>query len=236
MSTLKARVAGAFYLITILLGLFAEIIVRGNLIVSGDAAATARNILASESLYRFGFVADIVGGAAYVVVTLLLYELLKPVSKSISRLAAVFSLIGVAVGAVFSLAHLAPLLLLKGVPYLAPFDTAQLQTMAYLSIKLHALGYNIALVFFGFYEVLLGYLIFRSTFMPRLLGVLVGIAGLAFLAGSLTAFLWPARPGSLTNYELAVDGVGELSLMLWLLVMGVNARKWEEKAHPTSAS
>ncbi|HLY04040.1 MAG TPA: DUF4386 domain-containing protein [Candidatus Cybelea sp.] len=232
----KARAAGAFYLITVLLGLFAEIVVRGNVIVSGDSAATARNILASEGLYRLGFVADIAGGAAYVVVTLLLYELLKPVSKSLSRLAAAFSLIGVAVGAVFSLAHLAPLLLLKSAPYLAPFDAAHLQAMAYLSIKLHALGYDIALVFFGIYEALLGYLIFRSTFLPRALGVLVAIAGFSFLGGSLTIFLSPAGAGVVSTVMLALDGAGELSLMLWLLVMGVDERKWENTAHPPGAS
>jgi hypothetical protein len=236
MSSLKARTAGAFYLLTTLTGLFAELVVRGNLIVSGDAAATARNILASEALYRLGFVADLVGGTAYVVVTLLLYELLKPVSKTISLLAAVFSFIGVAIGGVFALAHLAPLVLLKGAPFLAPFDAAQLQAMAYLSIKLHSLGYDIALVFFGIYEALLGYLIFRSTFFPRALGVLVAIAGLAFLIGSFTIFLFPAAASAVGNPMLALDGIGELSLMLWLLVMGLDDRKWEEKAHRTSAS
>ncbi len=231
-----ARFAGFFYLLTTVAGIFAELVVRGNVIVSGDAVATARNILASESLYRLGFVADIVGGAAYTVVTLLLYELLKPVNRSLSLLAAFFSLVGIAIGGLAALGHLAPLFLLKGAHYLAAFDTAQLQALALLALKLHAQGYLICLVFFGVYEALLGYLIFRSTFLPRWLGVLVAIAGLAFVTNSFMSFLAPALENVLGSYILALDGIGELALMLWLLVMGVNVQKWNERAYATSAS
>ncbi len=229
-----ARLAGLFYLITALAGGFAEIGVRGKLVVSGDAAATAQNILASEGLYRLGFAADIVAGAAYVVVTLLLYELLKPVNRSLSLLAAFFSLVGIAIGGVAALGHLAPLLLLKGAHYLAPYNVDELQAMALLSLKLHAQGYLICLVFFGFYEALLGYLIFRSAFLPRTLGVLIGIAGLAFLTNSFTIFLSPALGNALNPFMLALDGIGEISLTLWLLVMGVSVTKWEARAYPTS--
>lgn len=231
-----ARLAGLFYLITSLAGGFAEIGVRGKVVVSGDAAATARNILASEGLYRLGFAADVVAGAAYLVVTLLLYELLKPVNRSLSLLAAFFSLVGIAIGGVAALGHVAPLLLLKGAHYLAPYNVDQLQAMALLALKLHNQAYLIALVFFGFYEALLGYLIFRSTFLPRTLGVLIGLAGLAFLTNSFAIFLWPALPDVLNLVLLALDGIGEISLTLWLLVMGVNVTKWEQRAYPTSAS
>ena len=231
-----ARIAGLAYLVCIVTGLFAEIVVRGNLIVSGDAAATAHNILASEGLYRLGFVADLVGGAAYLVVTLLLYALLKPVNATLSLLAAFFSMVGIAIGGAASLGHLAPLFILKSVPYLRVFDTQQLQALAYLSLRLHAQGYLVALVFFGFYEVLLGYLIFRSTFFPKTLGVLVGVAGFAFLTNSFALFLSPQIGNALNNLMLALDGIGEISLMLWLLVVGVDSRKWKARAYATSAS
>jgi hypothetical protein len=231
-----ARAAGLSYLITTITGGFAEIAVRGRLIVPGDPAATAHNIMASEGLYRLGFAADLVGGAAYVVVTLLLYELLKPINKMLSLLAAFFSLVGVAIGGLAALAHLAPLLLLGGASYVQAFTTEQLQTLAYLAIKLHTQGYLIALVFFGLYEVLLGYLILKSSFLPRTLGVLVGIAGLAFLVNSFAIFLAPAIGNALNSYMLILDAAGELSLMLWLLIVGVDARKWEQRAHPTRAS
>ena len=231
-----ARLAGLFYLITSLTGGFAELFVRGNVIVSGDAAATARNILASESFYRLGFAADIVAGAAYTVVTILLYELLKPVSRSLSLLAAFFSLVGIAIGAVAALGHLAPLLLLNGAHYLNVFSTADLQAMALLALKLHAQGYLICLVFFGLYEGMLGYLIFTSTFLPRALGVLVTLAGSAFLINSFALFLSPAIGSALNPYMLALDGIGEISLTLWLLVMGVDASKWTLRAYPPRAS
>lgn len=233
---LMARVAGLSYLITTVAGLFAEIVVRGGLIVSGDAAATARNITASESLYRLGFAADLIGGAAYLVVTLLLYELLKPVNRVLSLLAAFFSLVGIAIGGVAALAHLAPLLILGGASYLHAFDAGQLQALAYLAIRLHAQGYLIALVFFGFYEALLGYLILNSGFLPRALGVLVGIAGLAFLINSFATFVAPPVGAALSNYMLILDAIGEFSLMLWLLIAGVDAPKWAQRAHPTRAS
>jgi hypothetical protein len=233
---LMARAAGLSYLITTIAGLFAEIMVRGRLIASGDAAATARNIMASEGLWRLGFAADLIGGAAYLVVTLFLYELLKPVNKTLALLAAFFSITGVAIGALAALAHLAPLLLLGGAPYLQAFNAHQLQALAYAAIRLHAQGYLIALVFFGVYEVLLGYLIYTSTFFPRALGILVGIAGLAFLINSFALFLVPAIGNALNGYLLVLDAVGEFSLMLWLLILGVDERKWNERAHPAMAS
>ncbi len=226
---LVARLAGVAYLVTTLAGLFAEVGVRGKLIDYADPAGTAHGILASETLYRMGFAADILGGAAYLVVTLLLYELLKPVSPMLSLLAAFFSLVGIAVGAVAALGHLAPLLILKDA-YMAPFNAAQTQAIAMLALKLHARGYWIALVFFGFYEIVLGYLIFTSSFMPRLLGILVALAGAAFLTNSFALFLSPEIGGALNSFMLALDGIGEISLTLWLLAAGVDAAKWRARA------
>jgi Domain of unknown function (DUF4386) len=231
MSPLRiARTAGLFYVVTILAGLFAEIFVRGKLIVAGDAAATAHNILASETLFRLGFAADLVGGAAYVVVTLLLYELLKPVNRPVALLAVLFSLVGSAIGAGSTVAHIAPLLLLKGASYLNVFNTAQLQAMAYFSLKLHSQGYLVCLIFFGCYCLLLGWLIFNSTFMPRTVGVLIAISGAALLVNSFGLFVAPPIGDAVNTYVLALDGLGEIALTVWLLVMGVNSAKWEARA------
>lgn len=224
-----ARIAGAAYLVTVIAGLFAEIGVRGKLIDYGNAAATAHNVVAAETLYRLGFAADIVGGVGYLVVTVVLYELLKPVNRTLSLLAGAFSAIGISVGAVAALAHLAPLLLLKDA-YMAPFTTAQLQAAALLALKLHARAYWIALVFFGCYEALLGYLIAKSTFFPRALGVLVALAGCAFIVNSFALFILPPVGNVLNPYLLALDGIGEIALTLWLLIRGVNAQKWAETA------
>jgi Domain of unknown function (DUF4386) len=231
----KARAAGVFYFVTIVTASFAELGVRGNLIVSGDAAATARNMIASETLYRLGFVADLIAGAAYIVVTVLLYELLRPVNRILSLLAAFFSLVGVAIGAVTSLGNLAALLLVGGARYLSVFDAAQVQAMALLSLKLHAQGATVGLMFFGVYCLVLGYLIYKSTFLPRTVGVLMAIAGLSLLTNGFLTFLLPALPSIVSYFILGLDGVGEIALALWLLVFGVNVQKWEETSSVSRA-
>jgi hypothetical protein len=225
---LKARIAGAFYLITIIMGVFAEVFIRGALVVRDDAAATATNILAHETLYRFGLTADLIMIACYIAVTLLFYGLFKSVNKSLSLLAAFFSLVGIAVLAVNSLNHVAPLLFLGGANYLSAFETNQLQAFALLSLRMHARGYTISGVFFGIYMLLLGYLIFRSGFLPRVLGLLMAIGGLSFLTHSFASFLLPALMARLPDVGM-LGGIAELALCLWLIVMSVNATKKENQ-------
>jgi Domain of unknown function (DUF4386) len=223
---LKARIAGAVYLISGMAYSFARNDVRGRLVVDGDAAATARNILAHEPLYRLGFAAEIVSAVCYVAVALLLYDMFKPVSRSVSLLAAFFSLAGCTIAALCSLLHLAPLVVLGGAPYLSVLPVDQLRALALLSLELRAQASSIYMVFFGFYCLLIGYLILRSTFLPRLLGAFMVMAGLAY-----QIFLSPPLAKQLFYYVVAPAGtLGELSLILWLLIVGVNARRWEEQA------
>jgi hypothetical protein len=226
---LWARIVGAFYLITIIMGVFAEVFVRGALVVRDDAPATATNILAHESLYRSGLAADLIMLACYIAVTLLFYVLFKPVGRSLSLLAAFFSLVGIAVLAVNSLNHLAPLVFLGSAHNLSAFETTQLQALALMSLRMHARGYSISGVFFGIYMLLLGYLIFKSGFLPRILGVLMVIGGLSNVTDSFAIFLLPALAARLPDLGM-LGGIAELSLCLWLMVMGVNTPKWEEKA------
>jgi hypothetical protein len=222
----KARIAGVFYLLTILTRMFVEISVRNRLVVSDDAAATATNILAHEPLWRWGFAADIIAFASYIALTALLYELFKPVNRSLSLVAAFFSLVACGVQAISSLFHLAPLVLLGGAPYLSAFTVEQLQALALVFLRLRAAAYhNIGLVFFGLYCLLVGILILRSIFMPRILGVLMVLAGLSYVL-----LLSPPLARSLQPYILVFPGVGQISLCLWLLVMGVNVPRWKEQA------
>ncbi|MBZ5683282.1 MAG: DUF4386 domain-containing protein [Acidobacteriia bacterium] len=222
----KARIAGVFYLLTILMRMFVEIFVRNRLVVSDNAAATATNILAHEPLWRWGFAADIIAFASYIALTALLYELFKPVNKSLSLVAAFFSIGASVVQAISSLFHLAPLILLGGTPYLSVFTVEQLQALAFVSLRLRAAAYhNIGLVFFGLYCLLVGILILRSTFLPRILGVLIALAGLSYVL-----FLSPPLVRSLQPYVLVFPGVGQISLTLWLLVFGVNVQRWKEQA------
>ncbi|MGA3292525.1 MAG: DUF4386 domain-containing protein [Candidatus Acidiferrales bacterium] len=224
---LKARIAGVFYLITIVTGIFGEVFVRGRLIVYGDAAATATNILAHQTLLRLGFALDLI--PVYIVVTVLFYDLFKPVNRSLSLLAAFFSLAGCAIGALNSLFQLAPLLVLRGEQYLSIFNAGQQQALALMFLELRAQGFDICLVFFGFYCILIGYLIFRSTFLPKILGVLMAIAGLGYLINSFATFLSPAFAIHLIPYVLAPGLLGEGSLTVWLLAVGVNVQRWKEQ-------
>jgi Domain of unknown function (DUF4386) len=227
---LLARIAGVLYLITIITGVFAEAYVRGGLVARDDAAATATNILAHEQLFRFGLAADLVMLVCYIAVTLLFYDLFKPVGRSLSLLAAFFSLIGIAVLAVNSLTHFAPLVLLGGPQYLSAFETSQLQALARISLRMHSAGYTISGVFFGIYCLLIGYLIFRSDFLPRVLGVLLAIGGLSYLIDSFVVLLSPQLAARLPDI-ITLGGISELLLSLWLMAMGVNVPRWEEKAN-----
>src|ERR1700683_1313986 len=172
----RARITGVvylFYFLTAVLGVF----FMGGIVVDGDAAATATNLLAHESLFRLGLATGLVATAGYIALTALFYGLFKPVNRSLSLLAAFFSLVGCAILAFASLFQLAPLVVLGGSQYLSVFKVEQLRALALMFLELHGQAVNICLVFFAFYDLLIGYLIFRSTFLPRVLGVLMAIEG-----------------------------------------------------------
>ena len=227
---LKARIAGLLYLIVIAGGIFAELFVRSALIVRGDAAATAANILAHEQLYRLGFAAGIIILVCNIPLAVIFYDLFKVVNRSVSLLVAFFILVGTAIESVNLLNHFMPLILLEGGRYLSVFEAEQLQALAYMSLKLQAVGFSISLVFFGFYCLLTGYLVFRSTFLPLLLGVLLAIGGLCYLTNSFAYFLWPELASRLFPAILVPSGIAELSLSLWLISIGVNVQRWKEQA------
>jgi hypothetical protein len=221
---LMARMAGGWWLLYVSLAGLADFARRG-LIVSGEAAATATNILAHEPLFRLGFAADILAIACYVVMTALFYDLFKPVNRTVSLLAALFSLVGCTIQGFACLFQLAPLVVLGGTQHASVFPVEQLQALAYLFLKLYSQAYSIALVFFALFSLLIGYLIFKSTFLPRILGVLMAVAGMAWLT-----FLVPSFGAKYLHPYLLIAGSGEGLLILWLLVMGVNAERWKEQA------
>lgn len=219
----KARMVGGLWLLYVSMAALAGFARRG-LIVSGEPSATATNILAHESLFRLGFAADILAIACYLAVTALLYDLFKPVSRTVSLLAALFSLVGCTIQAFACLFELTPLAVLAGPQHSSVFNVEQLQALAYMFLKLYSQAYSIALVFFGFFSLLIGYLIFKSTFLPRILGVLMAVAGIAGLM-----FLSPSFGAKYLPYIVAAD-IGEILLVLWLLVAGVNEQRWNEQA------
>jgi hypothetical protein len=225
----KARTAGFFWLMTFLTGGFA-MFVGGRFVVSGDAAATAANILAHEPSFRSGVAANLIATACYLTATLLVYALLKPVNRNVSLLAAFFSLAGCTIGAFSFLFYLAPLVVLGGVQYLSVFTEEQLRALAFMFLRLYEQGSNIAFAFFGLHCFLVGCIILRSTFLPRVVGALMVCAGLGWLTYSFANLLSPPLARYLTPYIMAPGMLGEASLTLWLLVMGVNVQRWNEQA------
>ena len=225
--SLKARIAGGLYL-SGFANLFA-VAVLGTIIVNGDAAATAHNILAHETLYRLAFTADLITVPCYIAVSALFYNLFKPVNRSLSLIAAFLGLAGSTMWALNDSFFLAPLVVMGGAHSATAATADQLHTLALMFLNLHAQGSNIVMVAFGFHVILIGYLIFRSTFLPRILGVLLPIAGLCYLTNSFANFLSPEFAAHLVPYIL-IPGVAEILLALWLFVMGVNAQRWKEQA------
>ena len=174
----KARIAGLFDLLEALTSGLGQVIIPGMLIVSGNAAATAANVLAHGPLFRLSILLALLGVACHIAWTYLFYELFKAVNRNLSLLAVFFSLVAIALQAFSSTSQAAPLVILEGGPAFAAFTADQLKTLTFLFLSLNARVFNTYLVFFGFWCVLIGYLIVRSTFMPRILGVLEGLAGL----------------------------------------------------------
>ena len=222
----KARIAGTFYLLTALAGIFAEFFVRGKLVVPGNAAATVSNILSHPDLYRLGFASGLIASTCYLVVTALFYNLFKPVSRSVSLIAAFISLTACALQIAFNcLLNLAPFVLLGDARYLSVFKAEQVQALTYMLLKLRVQAHQNGMVLYGLYALLIGYLIFRSTFLPRVLGVLMVFAGVGYLT-----FLWLPLADYVDPYNLAPGALAGLCLALWLLLRGVNAQRWNERA------
>ena len=220
-----ARAAGFLYLITIIAGGFAEAFVREGLTVYDDAVATAHNILASEQKYRIGFVSDLVTLISGTILSLIFYILFKPVNKNLSLLALIFSIVAGAVMAINLLNQLAPLLLLHNTNYLKAFTIEQLQTLSLFFLNLQEQGYGISLLLFAFYFPIIGYLVYKSNFLPRVLGIIYAIAGIGYLINSLAMFLSPHLAAYLFPYVLLPAFIGESSMCLWLLFRGVKVRE-----------
>jgi hypothetical protein len=229
-----ARFGGVLYLIIIVLGTFNEGFVRNRIVVSGDAAATANNIKSMESLWRFGIAAELFMLTCAVALTLIFFVLLRPVSKDLALLAVFFNLVSIAVEAAVQMNLLQALFPLGKAEYLRAFKPEQLYALASLSVRAHGYGFGLALIFFGCVCLILGYLIFRSGYLPRAVGVLMAIAGLCYLINSFALLAAPDFADRIFPAILVPAFIGEASLCLWLLVMGVNVPKWQERIRQAS--
>ena len=216
------RSIGVVYLLYFLVALLGGFLLKG-ITVPGDAAATAANLIAHEARFRAGFALGILGNVLYLALTALFYWLFRPVNRSVSMAAAFFSVVGCAIQTLGGIFQLAPLVILKDAPLASSVGVEQLQRAALLSFTLYAQTYTMGLAFFACFDLLLGYLILRSTFLPRALGALLIAAGVGWLF-----VLWPPLATALASVILPLGGLAEVALMLWLLVKGVDAERWQE--------
>lgn len=224
-----ARFAAFLYLLIAVIAGFTYFYVPSQLIVPGDAAATASNIQASGSLFRLGIGAELVIFLSEIVLSVLLYFIFKPVSKTLSLIAAVSRLAMTAVHALNLLNHLIALLLLSGAAYLTVFEPAQLNTFAMLFLDAHGIGYTIGIVFFALSTGTLGYLIYKSGFLPKALGGLFLVASLGYFIDSFSLLLNPSWKDTPVLIAMTI-AIAEIAFPLWLLIKGVNTEKWEKRA------
>ncbi len=217
-----ARIAGLFYLVVIATGLFAEIFVRQAFKVPGDALSTATNIQSSEMLFRLGVVADIVNFICGLPCVLIIYFLFKRINKFLLQLALLFVIIQTAIIAVNLLNQTSTLLILCNNAYLASFQPNQLAALSQLSLNIQGVGYAIGLVFFGFYCLFVGYVIYKSKMVPKLIGILYIISGIGYLMNSFTMLLSKGFANPVFAYLAIPIFIGELSFCLWLLIKGID--------------
>jgi hypothetical protein len=226
-----ARIAALLYVVVISAGIIAQMVIGGQIIVDGDAAATANNILAHQDLFQLGFTLYLIEMTCQIALAVLFYILLKPVNRNIALLALVFSLVGCTIKTLSRLFYIAPLLVLGNSPYLTLFSVGQLQALSLLLLNVNDQAAGMALAFFGISTFLNGYLVFRSAFLPRILGVLSMVAGLGWLT-----FLYPPLGNQLFMVVLLLGLIGSVSQILWLLIKGVNVEKWNEASRLQSAT
>lgn len=222
---LTARIAGAFWLISVVAGIYAEVFVRGTMIVHGDAAATATRIMAAQPMFRIGFVADLIGDMAYLGTTLLLYRLLKAVNRTVALTMFGFGLAGVAVMAANLINLMAPLILLNGTRLSCGAGWA-FAPLVLVYLRLHGFGYAISIALFSVQVAAMGWLILRSRFFPRVFGILFIIEAICDTVSTFGGFLefgWVER---IDSYILLPGLAAEGGFALWLLLIGVDAGQW----------
>jgi len=223
-----AILAGVLYLLP--LTPFAEFFVRGRLIVPGNPAATASHIVANEFLWRMGGMADLIAAACDVGLALIFFTLLARVSLPVSLLAAFFRVANGVIYGMITTFHFGVLAYLSTRSPIKSVAPEVLQGEAFAALRLHAIGLNIGLFFFGFSCIALGYLLWRSRFLPRLIAGWVGLAGIGYLVNAVVHFLAPTFGAAAFNYVAVPCGIGELLLAIWLLFFGINEERWKQHA------
>ena len=215
------RAAGLLYLLMAITAPFGLLYVPGKLIVPGDATATADHIRASEWLLRIGIGSELFHQAIAVFLVLALYRLFRPVNEQHARLMVILgALVSVPIMFLNVLNEIAALILVSGADFLSAFEKSQLDALALLFLRLHGEGINVASIFWGLWLFPFGILVIRSGFIPRLFGVLLFIAGSAYLASSFTSLVLPQYEQLVGQFAMVLE-VGEVPIIFWLFIRGL---------------
>lgn len=226
----RARATGGLYLAYFLISILSALVapqISGLGGVSTDAATIAQYVQTHAGSVRLAIALVLISTGCYAGLMVLFFQLFRPVSRTIALLAMVFGLIGSTVTAVGSLFQVAPLVVLGGDAYLRVFDARQLQSLALLFLNFGGEAGTIALFFFGLFQLALGYLIIRSTFLPRWIGALIALAGVGWFL-----YLAPPLAHALITPTEVLGFVAEFCLMVWLLIKGVNGERWLATSSP----
>lgn len=224
-----ARLGGVLYLAIIAIGVFAQIFVRDRILVAGDAMATAANLRAHETLWRWGIAAELLGMICVVALLLVWVVLLSPVSRQLTLLAVFFDLVAHTLQVVALMELVTTLFPLAGAPYLRAFSAEQLAALARMSGRAHAHGFGVSLLFTGCFFLVAGYLIRKSGYLPRVIGGLYQVAGVGYIANTFVLIVAPAWSGKIFLPLLPVILAGEVSLAVWLLVKGIDPERWNRR-------
>jgi len=226
-----ARIAGVLYVLLALTGVFSLIYVPTTLVVFGDATATAENIRSSELLFRSGILSGLVSNVIFVFLVLALYRLLKEISRKQAMLMVTLVVISVATGFANTINQLGALITLSGADFLSVFEKPELDAIAYLFIRLNSWGIQIIQIFWGLWLFPFGLLVYRSGFIPKILGVLLMIAGFGYLLGSFMFQILPQYNDALSTFITVLE-MGELPIIFWLLIVGAKAQSEERQIRP----
>jgi hypothetical protein len=227
-----ARIAGVLFLVSMVAGGFGEAYVPSKLIVAADAAATAANIKNFDLLYRLGFASFLIESLCDITLVLIFYALLRPVSRELSLLAAFFGLVGTAVFAVGELFYFAPPLLLGNTTQLHSFSTEQLNELVLLSLRFYSYASMATTAYYGMSWLVRAYLIFKSGYLPKFVGVMMGIAGAGFVVRNFLLILAPPYASTMLLVLMLPAG---LILTFWLLIKGVDVAKWNANVKAAAA-
>jgi len=234
---LLARIAGTLSLAGIVTGAFDIGYVRNTLFVAGNAQATVHNILAHEMLFRMGFGAHILLLLCNIPGEIISFILFRRVNMVLAAIAMGCGLVGTAIEGLDLLNAYVPLKLAAEGSALGAFTPQQLQTLSYIAVQLEDAGLLISFVFYGLDEIVSGFLIFRSRFLPRILGIMLGIAGLCYFADGFISFVAPSLEAHLSPYIVVPCLPGEASISLWMAIVGLNVAKWRQwTAEPCEVS